>query len=223
MDVSSFLSQYGMLFVQGTVDSLVMTIISCAIAYVFGTVIGVLLVITAPNGLHPDIVFNSIVGWIVNIGRSIPFIILIVAIFPFTRSIVGTTLGVPGAIVPLTVSCAPFVARMVEQSLEEVDSSLIEASLSFGATTWAIVRMMISEAMPSLVRGVSITFISLFGFAAMAGVVGAGGLGTIAYQYGFVRYNAEVMIVAIVVCVVIVILFQTIGDTIALKIDHRKR
>lgn len=223
MDIAAFADQYGELFVQGTIDSLVMSIVSCAIAYVIGTIIGVLLVVTAPTGLHPNRVFNSIVGWIVNIGRSIPFIILIVAIFPFTRAVVGTTLGVPGAIVPLTVSCAPFVARMVEQSLEEVDPSLVEASLSFGAGTWQIMRMMISEAMPSLVRGVSITFISLFGFAAMAGVVGAGGLGTIAYQYGFVRYNAEVMIVAIVVCVVIVILFQTVGDMIALKIDHRKR
>lgn len=223
MEVSEFFDRYGNLFVQGTIDSLVMTIVSVLFAYIIGTVVGVALVLTSPAGLHPNRVFNSVVGWIVNIGRSIPFIILLVAIIPFTRAIVGTSLGVPGAIVPLTVSCAPFVARMVEQSLEEVDPSLIEASQSFGATTFDIVKVMLSEAMPSLVRGVSITFISLFGYAAMAGTVGAGGLGDIAIRYGYNRYMTEVMIPAIILCVVIVILFQTAGDTIALKIDRRKR
>ena len=224
MGIAEFWDKYGDLFVQGTIDSLVMTIVACFFSYLIGTVIGVLLVITGPNGLHPHRVFNTVVAWIVNIGRSVPFIILLVAIIPFTRALVGTSLGVPGAIVPLTVSCAPFVARMVEQSLEEVDASLIEAAQSFGASTFQIVtKVMLKEALPSLIRGVSITFISLFGYAAMAGTVGAGGIGDIAIRYGYNRYMTEVMIPAIILCVIIVIVFQTVGDSIALKIDKRKR
>ncbi len=222
--VSNFISQYGALFAQGTVDTLVMTLASTLFAYVIGVPLGVLLVITAKDGLWPQRALNTVLGWIVNVGRSIPFIILLVAIIPFTRVVVGTSLGVPGAIVPLTVAAIPFVGRMVEQSLAEVDGGLIEAAQSFGANTWQIVcKVMLRESLPSLVRGASITVITLFGYTAMAGAVGAGGIGDIAIRYGYQRYLGDVMIVSIVLCVALVQVFQSIGDLVARVVDKRVR
>ena len=141
-----------------------------------------------------------------------------------TRAIVGTSLGVAAAIVPLTVAAAPFVARMVEQSLAEIDGGLVEAAQSFGASTWQIIRkVFLVESLPSLIRGLSITFITLFGFVAMAGTVGAGGIGDIAIRYGYQRYQDDVMVVAIVLCIVVVQLAQSLANVIARKIDHRSR
>lgn len=220
--ITAFIDQYGLLMAQGTWDAIVMTVLSTLFAYVIGIPLGVLLILTAPGGLHPHRVFNSVLGWLVNIGRSIPFIILIVFMIPFTRAIVGTSLGVGGAIVPLTVAAAPFVARMVEQSLAEIDGGLVEAAQSFGAGTWQIItKVFLVESLPSLIRGASITFITLFGFVAMAGTVGAGGIGDIAIRYGYQRYQDDVMIVAIVLCIVIVQVAQSVANLIARKIDHR--
>lgn len=222
--ITSFVDQYGALMAQGTWDTVVMTVLSTAFAYVIGIPLGVLLILTAPGGLHPHRVFNSVLGWLVNIGRSIPFIILIVFMIPMTRAIVGTSLGVAAAIVPLTVAAAPFVARMVEQSLAEIDGGLVEAAQSFGASTWQIIRkVFLVESLPSLIRGLSITFITLFGFVAMAGTVGAGGIGDIAIRYGYQRYQDDVMVVAIVLCIVVVQLVQSLANVIARKIDHRSR
>ena len=222
--ISNFISQYGALFAQGTVDTLVMTLASTLFAYLIGVPLGVLLVITAKDGLKPQRALNTVLGWFVNIGRSIPFIILLVAILPFTRLVVGTSLGVPGAIVPLTVAAIPFVGRMVEQSLAEVDGGLVEAAQSFGANTWQIVcKVMLRESLPSLVRGASITVITLFGYTAMAGAVGAGGIGDIAIRYGYQRYLGDVMIASIVLCVVLVQVFQSIGDLVARVVDKRVR
>ena len=222
--ISNFISQYGALFAQGTVDTLVMTLASTLFAYLIGVPLGVLLVITAKDGLKPQRALNTVLGWIVNIGRSIPFIILLVAIIPFTRLVVGTSLGVPGAIVPLTVAAIPFVGRMVEQSLAEVDGGLVEAAQSFGASNLQIVfKVLLFESLPSLVRGAALTFITLFGFSAMAGTVGAGGLGDIAIRYGYQRFQTDVMIFAVLLCVVLVIVFQAIGDVTARKIDKRRR
>lgn len=222
--ITSFVDQYGALMAQGTWDTVVMTVLSTAFAYVIGIPLGVLLILTAPGGLHPHRVFNSVLGWLVNIGRSIPFIILIVFMIPMTRAIVGTSLGVAAAIVPLTVAAAPFVARMVEQSLAEIDGGLVEAAQSFGASTWQIIRkVFLVESLPSLIRGLSITFITLFGFVAMAGTVGAGGIGDIAIRYGYQRYQDDVMVVAIVLCIVVVQLAQSLANMIARKIDHRSR
>lgn len=224
MDFNAFFAQYGALLAQGTWDTIVMTVLSTLFAYVLGIPLGVLVTITADDGLWPHKACNRILGWIVNIGRSIPFIILLVAIIPFTRFVVGTSLGVPGAIVPLVVSAAPFVARMVEQSLREIDGSLIEAAQSMGASTWQIVwKVYLKESVPSLVRGASIVFITLFGYAAMAGTVGAGGLGDIAIRYGYQRYQTDVMIVTIVILVVLVQIVQSIGDVTARKMDKRNR
>lgn len=223
-DFSAFFAQYGNLFLQGTIDTLVMTCVATILAYVIGIPLGILLVVTSPNGLRPNRIVSTIVGWIVNIGRSIPFIILLVALIPFTRFIVGTSLGVPGAVVPLVVTAAPFAARMVEQSLEETDSGLVEAAQSFGASTWQIVwKVYLKETLPSLVRGAAITFVTLFGYSAMAGTVGAGGLGDIAIRYGYQRFQTDVMIFAVLLCVVLVIVFQAIGDVTARKIDKRRR
>lgn len=221
--LSAFFEQYGMLLFEGTIDTLVMTIASTFFAYVLGIPLGVLLIVTAPDGLRPHAALNAVLGWIVNIGRSIPFIILLVAIIPFTRLIVGTSLGVPGAVVPLIVAAAPFVGRMVEQSLAEVDGGLVEAAQSFGASTWQIVmKVYLRESLPSLIRGVSITFITLFGYSAMAGTVGAGGLGDIAIRYGYQRYQTDVMLAAVILCVVLVQVFQSFGDVLARKIDKRR-
>ena len=223
-DFSTFFAQYGNLFLQGSIDTLVMTCVATILAYVIGIPLGILLVVTSPNGLRPNRIVSTIVGWIVNIGRSVPFIILLVALIPFTRFIVGTSLGVPGAVVPLVVTAAPFAARMVEQSLEETDSGLVEAAQSFGASTWQIVwKVYLKETLPSLVRGAAITFVTLFGYSAMAGTVGAGGLGDIAIRYGYQRFQTDVMIFAVLLCVVLVIVFQAIGDVTARKIDKRRR
>ena len=223
-DFYAFFAQYGNLFLQVTIDTLVMTCVATILAYVIGIPLGILLVVTSPNGLRPNRIVSTIVGWIVNIGRSVPFIILLVALIPFTRFIVGTSLGVPGAVVPLVVTAAPFAARMVEQSLADIDGGLVEAGQSFGANTWQLVtKVYLKESLPSLIRGAAITFITLFGYAAMAGCVGAGGLGDIAIRYGYQRYKVDVMIVSVVLCVILVQVIQSVGDVIARKTDKRTR
>ena len=216
--LATFFDNYGMLLAQGTWDTLLMTIVSTFFAYVIGIPLGVLCVLTSPKGLMPHRIFNMVLGWIINIGRSIPFIILLVALIPFTRFIVGTSLGVPGAIVPLVISAAPFIARMVEQSIEEVDGGLVEAAQSFGANTWQIVyKVFLREALPSLVRGFAIVFITILGYSAMAGCVGAGGLGDIAIRYGYQRYQDDVMIATVIILIVIV---QSACNFAARKMEH---
>lgn len=221
--ISQFIADYGTILVEATGASLFMTCISCVLAYVIGLPIGVAFHITTQNGLHPNKAVNVVLGWIINIGRSVPFIILLVAMIPVTRLLMGTSLGMAGAIPPLTVSAAPFVARIVEQSLAEVDPGVVEAAHSFGASTpQIIVKVLLKEALPSLIRGIAITFVNLFGYVAMAGVVGAGGLGDVAIRYGYQRWNGEVMMVALVLCVILVVIFQSIGDKLAVKLDHRR-
>lgn len=219
-----FFAQYGELLLQGTWDTIVMTLVSTVFAYIIGIPLGVAVVLTDPKkGLLPNKAVNAVLGWIINIGRSIPFIILLVAIIPFTRLVVGTSLGVPGAIVPLVVSAAPFVGRMVEQSLAEVDASLVEAAQSFGATVWQIVvKVYLWESLPSLIRGFSITLITLLGYSAMAGTVGAGGLGDIAIRYGYQRYMVDMMIATIIILIVVVQVIQSVCDFAARKVDKKK-
>ena len=205
-------------------DTLLMVVWSGAISFVLGLTLGVLITVTKPGGILENKIVYQILDKLVSLFRSIPFIILLVAIIPFTRLVVGTSLGVPGAIVPLTVAAIPFVGRMVEQSLAEVDGGLVEAAQSFGANTWQIViKVMLRESLPSLVRGASITVITLFGYTAMAGAVGAGGIGDIAIRYGYQRYLGDVMIASIVLCIVLVQVFQSIGDLVARLVDKRVR
>ncbi|MFU0515345.1 methionine ABC transporter permease [Gardnerella vaginalis] len=223
-NISQFIDEYGELLIEGTRDTISMTSISTLFAYVIGLPIGVLLITSAKQGIRPNSYLNAVLGWIVNIVRSIPFIILLVAIIPLTRLIVGTSLGVSGAIVPLVLTAAPFVARIVEQSLAEVDGSLIEAAQSFGASNTQIVfKVLLFESLPSLIRGAALTFITLFGFSAMAGTVGAGGLGDIAIRYGYQRYQYDVMSVAVIFCILLVQVVQTVGDLISNKINHHER
>lgn len=218
--LASFFDSYGLLLAQGTWDTILMTVVATFFAYVIGIPLGVLCVLTSPKGLMPHRILNMVLGWIINIGRSIPFIILLVALIPFTRFIVGTSLGVPGAIVPLVVSAAPFIARMVEQSIEEVDGGLIEAAQSFGANTWQIVyKVFLRESLPSLVRGFAIVFITILGYSAMAGCVGAGGLGDIAIRYGYQRYQDDVMIATVLILIVIVQIVQSACNYAARKMD----
>ena len=220
--LNDFLSEYAELLGQGTVDTLVMLLLSCAIAYVIGIVGGVVLHLTAPGGLRPMPVLNAVLGWIVNIGRSLPFIILLVVLIPFTRAVAGTSTGVRGVIVPLVVSAAPFVARMIEQSLAEVSHDAVEAAEACGASIPRIVwSALLPEALPSIVRGVAVTLIAVLGYTAIAGAVGAGGLGDIAIRYGYYRYQQEIMIVTVVLLVILVQLIQSICNLIARKVDHR--
>ena len=220
--LASFFTQYGSLLGEGLSDTLVMLFVSTAFSYVIGIFLGVVLCVTAPRGLHPMRTLNAVLGWVVNIGRSIPFIILLVSMFPVTRALVGTTTGVQGVIPPLVLSTTPFVARMVEQSLAEVPRDAIEAAEACGASIPRIVvSALLPEALPSIVRGISITLIAVLGYTAIAGAVGAGGLGDIAIRYGYYRYQDEVMIATLVLIVILVQVIQSTCDAIAKKIDHR--
>ncbi len=220
--LASFFAQYGSLLGEGLADTLVMLFVSTAFSYVIGIFLGVVLCVTAPRGLHPMRTLNAVLGWVVNIGRSIPFIILLVSMFPVTRTLVGTTTGVQGVIPPLVLSTTPFVARMVEQSLAEVPRDAIEAAEACGASIPRIVvSALLPEALPSIVRGISITLIAVLGYTAIAGAVGAGGLGDIAIRYGYYRYQDEVMIATLVLIIILVQVIQSTCDAIAKKIDHR--
>lgn len=220
--VTEFIGQYGELLGQGVLDTLVMLFFSTAIAYVIGTVLGVVLYLTSPGSLRPMRALNAVLGWVVNIGRSLPFIILLISLMPVTSALVGTTSGVRGVIPPLVVSTAPFVARMIEQSLAEVPRASVEAAEACGASIPRIVvSALLPEALPSIVRGVSITLIAVLGYTAIAGAVGAGGLGDIAIRYGYYRFEDEMMVVTVVLLIIIVQLIQSACDFIARKIDHR--
>ena len=221
-DIAAFLDQFGELLAQGTLDTLIMVFASTAIAYVFGIAIGVVLHLSAPDGLRPRPVLYSVLGWFVNIGRSLPFIILLIALMPWTTALVGTSTGVRGVVPPLVVATAPFVARMIEQSLAEVSRDAVEAAEACGASIPRIVwSALLPEAGPSIVRGVALTLIAVLGYTAIAGAVGAGGLGDIAIRYGYYRYEDQMMIVTVVLLIVIVQVIQSVADIIARHVDHR--
>lgn len=209
---------------MGLLETLYMTVISTVMAYVLGLPIGMLLVVTDKEGIKPNAVLNRIVGSVVNILRSVPFIILLVAVIPITRAIVGTSIGSTATIVPLVIAAAPFVARMVESAAKEVDRGVIEASLSMGASTLEIVcKVMLPEAKPSLIIGAAIATTTILGYSAMSGFVGGGGLGTIAVNYGYYRSETDIMLVMVAILVLIVQVFQEIGNLISNKSDKRIR
>ena len=196
---------------EGIGDTLLMTGISTVFAYLFGLPLGVALILTQHHGIRPHRGLYRVLDWIVNVGRSLPFIILLVAILPFTRMVAGTAVGVKGAIVHLVVSAAPFIARMVETSLSEVDAGVIEAAQSMGASTFQIVRKVyLPEAMPSLVLGGAISIVSILAYTAIAGTVGAGGLGDIAIRYGHQRGITSVMWVTVVFLIIFVQIIQVV-------------
>ena len=218
----SILQENLSMFLDGTVETLYMTAMSTILAYVFGLPLGILVITTRKDGLSPHPKLNAVLDWIVNIGRSIPFLILMVALMPFTRLIAGKAIGPNAAIVSLVIGAIPFVARMVEGSLEEIDHGVIEAAQTMGASNWEIIcKVYLPESLPSLVRGLSITTITLIGYSAMGGAVGAGGLGDIAIRYGYHRYEYDVMIITIILLILIVQIIQNIFNTLAKKIDKR--
>lgn len=210
------------LILKGIGETIYMTVVSTLFAYVFGLPMGVILVITAKDGITPNKTVNAVLGTIINIFRSIPFLILLVLVLPVTRFIVGTTIGSTATIVPLVIAAAPYVARMVEQSLLEVDKGVIEAARGMGTPDFKIItKVIVPEAMPSLLVGAAIALTTILGYSAMAGFVGGGGLGTIATNYGYYQYNDEILIVTVIVIVLIVQLMQTVGMKIAKAVDHR--
>lgn len=224
MDLSAFLAKFGELLAQGTVDTIVMTLASTLGAYVIGVILGTLLTVLSPTGLRPNRVAYAIIGWFVNMARSLPFIILLVFLIPTTRAVVGTTLGVPAAVFPLIVSAGPYVARMVESSEAEVDRGLIEAAESMGASTWEIIlKVYLREGLPSLLRGLPIVIITILGYTAMAGTVGAGGLGDIAIRYGYQRYQDDVMFATIIILIVLVQVIQSLCNLLVRVCDKRMR
>ncbi len=206
----------------GILETLYMVIVSSLVSYVIGLPLGILLCITDKEGICPCRPFNAIAGFIVNFLRSIPFIILLVALIPFTRALVGTSIGSTATIVPLVVSAFGYVARMVESSIKEVDPGVIEAAQSMGTPTFKIItKVLVPEAKPSLIVGAAITVTTILGYTAMAGFVGGGGLGAIAINYGFYRYNTTVMFVTVIFLVIIVQLFQEIGLRATRATDKR--
>ena len=207
---------------QGTVDTLYMVGLSALFAIILGTAVGLFLYITSKNGVHPMPTFNKIIGIIVNIGRSIPFVVLIILAFPLSRHIVGTSIGRTAAIVPLTIAAIPFLSRVVEATLHELGFGIIEAAISAGATTNQIIfRVILPESAPGLVAGFTILIINLITFSAMAGVVGSGGLGHLANSYGLQRHRSDVLIYTVIILVIIVQIVQAIGQFISRKLDKR--
>ena len=222
--IAAFWAEYGNVLTDGVWDTLVMVVISTAFAYLIGLPLGVALILTQPHGIRPHRGVYRVLDWIVNIGRSVPFIILMVAIMPFTRMVVGTTIGVKGAIVPLVVSAAPFIARMVETSLNEVDAGVVEAAQSMGASTLQIVwKVYLPEAKPSLILGGAISLVTILAYTAIAGTVGAGGLGDLAVRYGYQRNIMSVMWVTVIFLIVLVQVIQSLFSWLSAKSDKRLR
>ncbi len=220
--VGAFIAEYGELLLEGTGSTIVMVLVPTAISYIIGLALGVVLYLTAPGSLRPLPALNAVLGWVVNILRSFPFIVLMVFIIPFTRLIMGTGSGILGTIPPLVLSASPFIARMIEQSLAEVPRESVEAVEACGASVPRIVfSALLPEALPSIVRGVAVVLISVLGYTAIAGAVGAGGLGDIAIRYGYYRYQSDVMLAAVIILVVLVQIIQSACDILARKVDHR--
>ena len=206
---AAFWAEYGGILAEGLLDTLVMVVLSTLFAYLIGLPMGVASVLSQPHGIRPHKAVNSVLGWVINIGRSFPFAILMVALFPFTKLVMGTRLGLRGAILPLVVASAPFVARMVETSLSEVDAGVIEAAKSMGASTWQIIyKVLLPESKPSLLVGAAISVTTILGYTAMGGFVGAGGLGAIAINYGYYRYQTDIMLITVAIMVIIVQIIQ---------------
>ncbi|GCE46729.1 D-methionine transport system permease protein [Thermosporothrix hazakensis] len=208
--------------IQATLDTLLMVITSTIFTVILGIPLGVLLATTDKGGLLRAPGLNQVLGIIVNIGRSLPFIILMVAISPFTRLIAGTTIGAPAAIVPLVVAAVPFFGRVAETSLREVDNGVIEAARAIGCNNWQIIsKVLIPEALPALVRGITITFINLLGYSAIAGAIGAGGLGDLAIRYGYMRFETGVMIVTVILLIILVQGIQLLGNFLASLLEKK--
>ncbi len=211
------------MILMGLLETLYMTLLSTLLAYVLGLPLGVLLVTSDKDGILPLPRLNKILNLVVNILRSIPFLILLIAVLPFTRFVIGTTIGSTATVVPLVIAAAPFIARLVESSIKEVDKGVIEASISMGCSPFQIIyKVMIPEAVPSLIVGAAIATTTILGYSAMAGIVGGGGLGDIAIRFGYYRYQNDIMVITVALLVVVVQVAQEIGMRIARRQDKRK-
>lgn len=211
------------LLLTGTIDTLLMVGVSAFVAFLIGLPMAVILVSTSEHGIYPSKRLQHSLGWIVNITRSIPFLILMVALIPITRWIVGSSYGVWAAVVPLTLAATPFFARIAEVSLREVDQGLIEAAQAMGCNRKQIIwHVLLPEALSGIVAGFTVTLVTMINSSAIAGAIGAGGLGDIAYRYGYQRFDMQIMLLVIVVLVVIVMLVQAAGDHLAGQLDKRK-
>lgn len=207
---------------QGFIETIYMTVISTALAYIIGLPLGLVLVVTDKDGIHPIPWLNSLLGMIINFFRSIPFLILLIALMPFTKMVVGTVIDSKAAIVGLWIAAAPFIARMVESSLKEVEIGVVEAAQSMGASPFQIMtKVLLPEAKPSLLVGAAISITTILGYSAMAGIVGAGGLGAIAINYGYYRKQSDIMYVMVILMAIIVLVFQELGMRISKHTDRR--
>ena len=207
---------------QGFIETIYMTVISTILAYIIGLPLGLVLVVTDKDGIHPIPWLNSLLGMIINFFRSIPFLILLIALMPFTKMVVGTIIGAKAAIVGLWIAAAPFIARMVESSLKEVEIGVVEAAQSMGASPFQIMtKVLLPEAKPSLLVGAAISITTILGYSAMAGIVGAGGLGAIAINYGYYRKQSDFMYVMVILMAIIVLVFQELGMRISKHTDRR--
>ncbi|EPO0037648.1 methionine ABC transporter permease [Vibrio cholerae] len=210
------------LLLTATWQTLYMVAIAGAVGFALGIPLGVILHTTKKEGLLENLPLNRALGAVVNIGRSVPFLVLMVAIIPVTKLIVGTFIGTTAAIVPLTIGAIPFVARLIESALLEVPTGLVEAAQSMGATPLQIIRkVLLPEALPTILNSVTITLVTLVSYSAMAGTVGGGGLGDVAIRYGFHRYDITIMAVTVVMLIVLVQIIQSIGDALVRSVDHR--
>ena len=211
------------MILKGIKETLYMTLLSTLMGYVIGLPMGVLLAVSDKEGLKPNRVLYRILDVIANIVRSIPFLILLILLIPFTRMIVGKSYGSTATVVPLVIAAGPFIARMVESSLKEVDEGVIEAARSMGASNLRIiVKVLLVEARTSLINGATIAVGTILGYSAMAGTIGGGGLGDIAIRYGYHRYQADIMVVTVVLLVILVQIFQMVGTTLANRLDKRR-
>jgi len=211
------------LVLNGTLETLYMVFLSGILTIAIGLPLGVLLFVSRPQGLAASPKINVLLGAVVNVGRSLPFVVLLIALIPLTRLIVGTTLGSTAAVVPITLGAIPFFARIVESALDEVDAGRIEAIQAMGGNLRHIIfTVLLPEALPALLAGVTLTLVMLIGFSSMAGVIGGGGLGDLAIRYGYQRFNNQVMVATIVVLVVMVQLVQSVGDRLVRSLAHRR-
>ena len=216
-------SEVNNMILNGILETLYMTLLSTAVGYLFGLPMGVLLAVFDKDGLKPNRVTYKVLDILANIVRSIPFLILLILVIPLTKLIVGQSYGSSATVVPLVVAAIPFIARMVESSLKEVDYGVIEAARAMGANDFTIVvKVMILESRTSLITGATIAIGTILGYSAMAGTVGGGGLGDIAIRYGYYRYDSAIMIVTVVLLVVLVQVFQSVGMVVASRLDKRK-
>ena len=212
------------MLVKGIWETIYMVFLSSALSYVIGIPLGIALVVTDKEGISPVPLFNKVLGLIINLLRSVPFIILLIMVLPITKFIVGKTIGCNATVVPLIIAAAPYIGRMVESSLKEVDAGVIEAAKSMGASTWQIiVKVLLPEAKPSLLVGAAISVTTILGYSAMAGFTGGGGLGDIAIRYGYHRYQTDMMMVTVVLLVIIVQLIQEVAMRMSRKSDKRIR